>query len=135
MLKIKQNKEKLILVMTQDEHDETFANQLKKFSKHKDFLNILRDFKVKFNAEGNISEFATEIKPEEDLGEIAQKLADAKLAIYKLLHTLEWEESLEKEIDANRIGQLFDRVVVVVPIGMFEDHGKKPGTQCPAEEE
>ena len=133
MLKIEKEKEKLILVMTQDEKDSNFANALKKFGKHKDLLNTLKDLKVKVNANDNISEFSTEIESGEDLQKAVQKLDNAKVAIYHVLHRLEAEEN-PGEMD-NLIGKLIDRMVVfAIMKGIFED-GEEPGTQCPTEEE
>lgn len=106
--------------MTQDEKDSNFANALKKFEKHKDFVNTLKDLKVKVNANGNISEFSTEIESGEDLQKAVQKLDNAKVAIYHVLHRLEGEEN-PKEMD-NLIDKFLDRMVVLAIMkGMFED--------------
>jgi chromosome condensin MukBEF MukE localization factor len=125
MFKIQQNKEKLVLVMTQDEQDDNFANALKKFEKHKRFRNILKDFRVKVAVNEAVSEFSTEIQDGQDLSEAMQRLVSAKLATYSLFHQLEQEESEEnKEEDACPFDELLDKceaIVVIIPNSHDDD--------------
>ena len=134
MFKIKFDKKKFNLVMTQDEQDENFENALRKFEDREEFQNALKDLRVKVTTDGTTSEFSTEIQPEEDLAEYAKKLVIAKMDIYNLLHRLELEEEAKSKTNTGTsfYDKLLDKVAVIALTKvMFED---EPGTQCPTEE-